>query len=213
MSIFEAYDQEFNSLSQDISNNVSELRNYSTNAEKSSSLTRHIEALLSQASDLMKQMQVEVRSHDPATRKVLTDKVSQYKKTLESLRTDFETARDEASKASLVSGGKSLEHRQRMLNTNEKLSNQNDTILNAHRTVEETIGVAIDITQELGRNREKIESAHSKVREFAGITDTARRLIHSMSRREVQQRFILGFIAIVLIVAIIIVIYFTMVKK
>jgi len=31
MSIFEAYDQEFNSLSQDISKNISELRTYSTN--------------------------------------------------------------------------------------------------------------------------------------------------------------------------------------
>jgi hypothetical protein len=36
-------------------------------------------------------------------------------------------------------------------------------IANAHRTVMETEDVAMDITQELSRNREKIESARSKV--------------------------------------------------
>jgi hypothetical protein len=89
------------------------------------------------------------------------------------------------------------------------LSRQNETILNATRTVAETEDVAMEITQELGRNREKIESAHSKVREFSGMTDTARRLIHSMSKREIQQKFILVFIALVLAGAIGFVIYYT----
>jgi hypothetical protein len=35
--------------------------------------------------------------------------------------------------------------------------------MNATRSVEETEGVAIEITNELARNREKINSAHSKV--------------------------------------------------
>ena len=42
----------------------------------------------------------------------------------------------------------------------------------------------------------------NQVREFVGMTDQARRLIHSMSRREVQQKAILVFIAIILIIAI-----------
>lgn len=36
-------------------------------------------------------------------------------------------------------------------------------ILNAQRTVGETEEVALEITSELAKNREKIESAHSKV--------------------------------------------------
>lgn len=35
--------------------------------------------------------------------------------------------------------------------------------MNAHRTVMETEDVALEITSELARNREKIESAHGKV--------------------------------------------------
>lgn len=48
-----------------------------------------------------------------------------------------------------------------------------------------------------------------QVREFTGMTDTARRLINSMSRREVQQKMIMGFIALVLLAAIGIVVWFT----
>ena len=42
-------------------------------------------------------------------------------------------------------------------------------ILNATRTVAETEDVATEITDELGRNRSKIESSQSKVNEFTGI--------------------------------------------
>ncbi len=44
-----------------------------------------------------------------------------------------------------------------------RLQNQNDKIMAAHRTVAETEDVAMEITSELARNREKIESSHNKV--------------------------------------------------
>ena len=51
------------------------------------------------------------------------------------------------------------------------------------------------------------------MKEFSSVTDSARRILHSMSKREVQQRFIIGFLALVFIAAIIIIIYFLVVKK
>lgn len=152
-------------------------------------------------------MNVEVRSSDPATRRNLTEKINQYQKTMVAHKSDFEQAR-EASQRSQLIGDKSGAHRQRLLDTNDKLARQNEVILAASRTVAETEEVGIEITNELIRNREKIQSAHSKTRDFIGITDSARRLITSMQRRDVQQRFILLFIAIVLIIAISITVYF-----
>jgi vesicle transport through interaction with t-SNAREs 1 len=75
MSIFEAYNGEFTSLSADISKSIIEFKANSS-GEKSKGIGRHVEALLAQASDLVKQMEVEVRSHDASTRKVLSDKVA-----------------------------------------------------------------------------------------------------------------------------------------
>lgn len=94
MSIFDAYDQEFNSLCQEISKNISELKGFSTSdTEKIAGSIRQIDALQSQAGDLIKQMEVEVRSHDQSTRKVLLDKVNQYKKSLTTHKSDFERYR------------------------------------------------------------------------------------------------------------------------
>lgn len=46
---------------------------------------------------------------------------------------------------------------------NNRIGRQNDLISNAHRTVSETEEVGMEITAELARNREKIESSRAKV--------------------------------------------------
>jgi vesicle transport through interaction with t-SNAREs protein 1 len=163
MSIFDAYDQEFTSLTQEINKSIQELKN--EKGDKSSSLIRLIEGLFSQSSDLIKQMEVEVRSHDPQTRKVLNDKVGQYKKSVASLKTDFERTKEQSKRSALI-GDRSAGDRQRLLDGNDKIRQQNDTILRAHQTVMETEDVALEITSELSRNREKIESARGKVSDF-----------------------------------------------
>jgi hypothetical protein len=63
-------------------------------------------------------MEVEVRSHDAATRKVLSEKVNQYKKSLTAHRSDYENCRDSAQRVDLM--GKSGEQKQRFLDTNDK---------------------------------------------------------------------------------------------
>lgn len=126
-------------------------------------------------------MEVEVRSHDSATRKVLTEKVKQYKRVLGSLQADFSKVKEESERNDLFSGTKSGADRQRLLNTNEKLNRQNETILSAQRSVAETEDVAMDITNELSRNREKIESSREKVRILA---DESRECALAKQRRK-----------------------------
>ncbi len=63
-------------------------------------------------------MEVEVRSHDAATRKVLSEKVGQYKRSLASLRSDYETARDQSQRSALLSRGD--EQKQRFVDANQK---------------------------------------------------------------------------------------------
>lgn len=72
----------------------------------------------------------------------------------------------------------------------------------------ETEDVALEITEELGRNREKITSARSKVLEVSSMTNQARRLVHSMSKRETQQKIMMYGLAFILIGAIVVVIYY-----
>ena len=45
----------------------------------------------------------------------------------------------------------------------------------------------MEITSELARNREKIQSSRQKTSEFSSITDSARKVLGSMARRDVRQ--------------------------
>lgn len=54
-------------------------------------------------------------------------------------------------------------------------------ILNSIYTIGEIDSIASDITTELATNREKIENTHKKIHEISSMTDSARRLIHSMT--------------------------------
>ena len=144
------------------------------------------------------------------------------------------------------SGRASAEQRDRMLMQNERLQSQNSTIRNAIEMAEETEGVAMEISQELGRHREKIkvrrakgrvdgartrergtpprardtaplsvtwrararQSIHGRVHETSDMAERARRLLGRMNRREVQQKIILGGVALILLGAIGVIIYY-----
>lgn len=120
MSIFEAYDTEFSSLKQEISKNVDEYRSSSDNSEKSGSLLRLIDALFMQSNDLIKQMEVEARSSDSSSRKVMNERVSEYKKAVQQLKNDSQFITTQKEKAALLGVSKSGEQRQRLLDTNDR---------------------------------------------------------------------------------------------
>lgn len=184
MSIFDAYDTEFASLKQEIAKNIDEYKNCADNNEKSASVLRLIDGLFMQANDLIKQMEIEARSSDSSSRKLLNDKVLQYKKSISQLKGDSSHITAQYEKASLMSVSKSGEQRQRLLDTNDRfqlwnwgirwtltfkiftkhrIGRQNEMISNAHRSVLESEEVGMEITSELARNREKIESSRAKV--------------------------------------------------
>ncbi len=208
MSIFDAYDQEYAALTRDISKNISDIRSLGERVtENNSAVLRHTDALMLQAQDLIKQMEIELRGHDAGTRKALGEKVTEYKKSLTNLKADYEKAKDTSQRSALI-GSKSGEQRERLLNTNDKINRQNDIILNAQRTVADTEEVGMEITRELSANREKIQSSHAKVHEFSGITESSRRVISSIQKRETQQKLCMGFVGVAIITAIILTIYY-----
>lgn len=61
MSIFDSYDEEFRGLCRDAASKLSHASSYEDSPEKKLELLRHCEAIIGQAADLVKQMDVEVR--------------------------------------------------------------------------------------------------------------------------------------------------------
>jgi hypothetical protein len=213
-SIYEAYQEEWRSLEGSIEKELSVLKMCTADEGDSTTTIRQLSGLISQSNDLVKQMEIEVRSTAGADKKLMSEKVAQFKRSLKNLSAEFSAQKTRLSRSSLMSGadgpalGKSAEQRQRLLETNEKLSRQNEHILNAQRTVAETEEVGIEITEELARNRERIQASRDRVGEFLGLTDNARRMIGSMQRRAMQSRFFTTFIFVILTVAVILGIYY-----
>ena len=140
---------------------------------------------------------------------------------LANLRDDYEAAKSYVDRSSLgltedmdIEGGRSGGGRnrsngskERLLSNTETLQSQSETLANARSIMAETEGVALEITEELGRHRETITSAHGRVRQVTGMTNRARRIVQSMSRREVQQKLILYGVAGTIILVFLMLLY------
>jgi hypothetical protein len=150
-AIFDAYNEEYSSLAKDINKNVAAMKTMSSDDVSLDKTKGMISALIGQAEDLIKQMEMESRSHDSATKKMLMEKVNTYKKSLKSQQAEFKAHVDRTDKASLLGGGgidvdsKSASDRHRLLGVNDKIYAQNERILQAQRTVVETEEVGIEI--------------------------------------------------------------------
>ena len=189
---FDQYDEEFANISQQVQKSLEEQppSQYTTN-------------LLQQCDDLIQQMDLEARTIPDATLKqTLIQKVRTCK-------TEYQRLRHESERQGLLGGRSRPSEKERlMLQKNEDmLSSQNDTLERARRTMQDTEAVALEITEELGQNREKLISAHGRVREVSGLTGRARRILSSMSQRAVQQKMILYGVAVGLCLTFVVIIW------
>lgn len=206
---FSRYNEEFSSIQTQIRSNLTivteALENDPSdpNIQSKMSLANN---LLTQAKDLLKQMTIESRSIDDKALKAECQKVVRVAKgNHANLVDDVKAVQTEVDRKSLMKGGRDIESgnparnsaaREHLLKTNNTLQSQNSTLDNARRIMAETEDVALEITEELSRNREAIESANSRVRGVSSLTNRARRVLVSMQRREVQQKMViygLGF--------------------
>mmetsp|Transcript_18018 Transcript_18018/g.28262 ORF Transcript_18018/g.28262 Transcript_18018/m.28262 type:complete len:235 (+) Transcript_18018:52-756(+) len=223
---FERYDEEFLSLTEQV---TSKLRPLDPSTNKNASLPPSAESdvkmahnLLLQADDLLKQMGLEARGvDDPAMKRDLLAKVRVCKTRLANLRDDYESAKNHVERSNLgltediELGGRNNSNgrnrtngsKERLLSNTDSLQSQSDTLANARSIMAETEGVALEITEELGRHRETIGSAHGRVRQVTGMTNRARRIVQNMSRREVQQKLILYGVAGTIVLVFLMLIY------
>jgi hypothetical protein len=65
----------------------------------------------------------------------------------------------------------------------------------------------MDITSELGRNRETLLSAHGKLKTTGGVLVQAGRILRNLQRREARRKVIMGGLIVLLIVVIALIIY------
>lgn len=165
--------------------------------------TKNAGEILDDCDELLQQMAVEARSGvpDATLKRELLGKVRNYK-------TDLQYLKDENNKRSLMISARGIkgsssqhQHRERLLQQQDMIQNQNHQLDSARRVLQETEQVALEIGEELQSNRATIESASGRVRQVTSLTGRARRVVASMNQRAVQQNMLLyGLAASVVIV-------------
>ena len=172
---FERYDEELRSLMQQIQ-------------EESSQGDQ--QDLLQQCDELIQQMALEARSMVGGVDASSSSSSSSLKDDLLAMvrtrKMQIQTLKQQMERQSLMVGADepSVAKAPRVLQKNEDmLAKQNETLERAQRTMEETEAVGLEITKELGDNRDKLVSAHGKVKEMSGMTERANKILDSMNRR------------------------------
>ena len=165
-------------------------------------LLKEVGGLLSAGSDLAKQLDVEVRSAPPAGKRALQDRAAPLREELKRLAAAQASALEAAERESVL-GGAGGSHaaagsRGRLADANARAQRQTEVIRGALEVAHDTEQVAIDITNIRGH-----------ISDTSGSLGSARGLINSMQKREVQQKAILSVVAALLIGAIGAVSYFS----
>jgi vesicle transport through interaction with t-SNAREs 1 len=209
---FQRYDHEFQSLLHQIQQSIQDNTNGRAPGPSSYS-----DNLFQQADDLVKQMALEARSiGDSANLKNdLLQKVRKCKSQVATLQTQSQqrqlfhdnNGHDDDDDGNNKNNNGHDRLLQRQQKDEDLLVNQNDTLERARRTMLETEQVALEITEELSHNRDKLMSAHGRVREVSGMTSRAKRLLNSMSQRAVQQKMIMYGVSIGLVLGFLILLY------
>mmetsp|Transcript_33653 Transcript_33653/g.77643 ORF Transcript_33653/g.77643 Transcript_33653/m.77643 type:complete len:207 (-) Transcript_33653:77-697(-) len=198
---FERYDDEFQSLTTQIEESLEE-----DGGDASFTIN-----LIQQCDDLLKQMSLEARGVQDATvKRDLLEKVRHCKSQLQSLKSRQDVRQEESNARTLLGApadDSNSAGRQRLLDATQQLERQNETLSKAQRVMAETEDVALEITSELGRNREVLETAHGRVKDMGGLTNRARRLLQNMNRRAVQQKLVLYGVAAIIVVIVAIVLW------
>jgi hypothetical protein len=182
---FERYDDEFQTLKHQIETSLSDdpRSQFTTNR-------------LQQCEDLVKQMALEARSvSDSSLKRDLLAKQRTYKTQYQALQQQYE-------REGLLgqNGASDNAQNERLLKSNQaSLAMQNETLERARRTMQETEAVALEITEELGHNRETLQSAHGRIREVGGLTGRAKRVLTQMNQRAMQQKMIVYGVGVALV--------------
>ena len=147
-----------------------------------------IKKLLKVLDDTLKQAQREARMATGDSGVALKVKVEAYKSKIAAKKAEAEkvmlTKGGNAAGSKGSSASKSLDDRKRLQDVNEKLAKQYDTIDRCHHIVSETEAVGVDILNELGENREKLNEITEKSKEVNTQLDDASTRMKRMQRRE-----------------------------
>lgn len=219
-AVFDGYERQYCELSANLTKKCTSAS--LLNGEQKKQKLSEVKTGLDEAESLIRKMDLEARSLQPSLKANLLAKLREYKSDLNNLKrevkkassTDSQTARDELLESGMSDTlMASTDQRGRLLMSTERVNQSSERIKDSRRTILETEELGVSILQDLHLQRQTLLHAHDTLHSVDDNIGKSRKILTSMMRRMNRNKWIIGGLIGVLIVAIILIAYFKISHK
>ncbi|KAK1302149.1 Vesicle transport v-SNARE 13 [Acorus calamus] len=214
--VFEGYERQYCELSATLSRKCTSAA--ALDGEQKKQKVSEIKTGIDNAEALIRKMDLEARSLQPSVKAMLLAKLREYKSDLNNLKSELKrisspnagrTTREELLESGMADTlMASADQRGRLLMSTERLNHSSDRIKESRRTMLETEDLGVSILQDLHHQRHSLLHAHNTLHGVDDMIGKSKKILTAMSRRMSRNKWIIGSIVAVLVLAIIAILYF-----
>ncbi|XP_042192606.1 vesicle transport through interaction with t-SNAREs homolog 1A isoform X2 [Callorhinchus milii] len=212
-SEFESYEQDFGTLTADITHKTGRIPKLSGDEKKH--MVGNVEKQMEEARELLEQMDLEVREIPVQSRGMFSTRMKSYKQELEKLDKEFKRSRiaysDEVNLRNELlgdDGNTSENQRAFLLDNTERLERSSRRLEAGYQITVETEQIGQEILENLHHDKEKIQRSRDRLRETDTNLGKSSRILSGMLRRIIQNRILIFILGGIILLTIVLAIYF-----
>ncbi|XP_047945779.1 vesicle transport v-SNARE 11-like [Salvia hispanica] len=219
-AVFEGFEKQYCELSANLSKKCASAN--LLDGEQKKQKISEIKAGLDEAEALIRKMDLEARALQPNIKAVLLAKLREYKSDLNNLKSEVkrivstnlnQAARDELLEAGLADTlAVSANQRDRLLMTTERLDNSSNRIRDSRKVMLETEELGVSLLQDLHQQRQSLLHADNTLNGVDNNVGKSKKILTNMTRRMDRNKWMIGGIIMVLVIAIALILYFKLAK-
>ncbi|XP_076886817.1 vesicle transport v-SNARE 11-like [Bidens hawaiensis] len=214
--VFEGYERQYCELSAGLSKKCTSAS--LLDGEQKKQKLSELKVGLEEAESMIRKMDLEARSLQPNVKAVLLAKLREYKSDLNNLKSQVkqisssnlnQAARDELLESGMADAtAVSADQKARLLMSTEKLNKTSNRVRDGRKIMLETEELGVSILQDLNQQRQSLLHAHGTLHAVDDNIGKSKKILTNMSRRMNRNKWIIGCIVSVLVVAIILILYY-----
>lgn len=212
-AVFERFEQDYATLSASVGQKVGALADASSSDRQA--VLASAESELTQADELLQQMELEARSVPAKERTRLQTRLKGYKADVVGLRKELKASVIAASRSDLLGGGgrspPESDQEQRLLQIHERTHAGTDKLRQAQQKALEAEAIGVNIMSDLRSQRETIMHSTGTLQRANEGLARGGRVLSAISRRALANKLIMWFIIIFLALLILLLIYLELV--
>ncbi|VFQ65145.1 unnamed protein product [Cuscuta campestris] len=213
--VFQGYERQYCELSSNLSKKCTTASGL--DGEQKKQKISEVRSDLEDAEALIRKMDLEARSLQPNVKGQLLLKLREYKNDLNNLKNGVkritsananQAARDDLLESGMADAKVSTDQRQRLMMSTERLNQSSDRIREGRKMMFETEELGVSILQDLHQQRQSLLHAHNTLHGVDDNISRSKKILTNMSRRMSRNKWIIGLIVTVLLIAIALILYF-----